>query len=163
MRNNNVIYVVGPTASGKTSLSVELALHFNAEVVSADSMQIYKGITIASAAPTAEETKGVKHHLVEFLELDDAFSVAQYVDLARKAIDDIHSRGKSCIVTGGTGLYISSLTDNILFSDEDEDSDLRKSIEAEMEQKGAEELLSQLAELTLLRLQGYIQIINAES
>jgi len=146
MKNNNVIYVVGPTASGKTSLAVDLALHFNAEVISADSMQIYKGMTIASAAPTEEETKGVKHHLVEFLELNDSFSVAQYVSLARKTIDDIHNRGKNCIVAGGTGLYINSLADNIQYSEEEVNSELRKSLEEDMETYGAEAMLARLSE-----------------
>jgi len=141
----NVIYVVGPTASGKTTLGVDLALKYNAEVVSADSMQIYKGISIATAAPTTKETKGVKHHLIEFLELYESFTVADYVSVARKKINDILGSGKNCIVVGGTGLYINSLVDNIIFSPQENDVDLRKSLEAEMEEKGAEAMLEYLA------------------
>ena len=141
----NLIYVVGPTASGKTSLGVNLALKYNAEVVSADSMQIYKGISIATAAPKLVETMGIKHHLTEFLDLDTAFSVADYVELARNTIDGIFESGKNCIVVGGTGLYINSLADNIVFVKEETDLELRSSLTKEMEEIGAEAMLEYLS------------------
>ena len=144
---NNLIFVVGPTASGKTSLSIELALRFNAEIVSADSMQIYKEISIASAAPTDAEKKGVVHHLLEFLELDSTFTVAEYSTLARKTIDDVLKRGKNCIVVGGTGLYINTLADNIEFSVQEDNSDIRANLEDEMEQFGAEYMLEKLRKI----------------
>ena len=115
------VFIVGPTASGKTSLSIEIAKRFGGEIVCADSMQIYKGIHIASAAPTKEEMCGIPHHLVEFLNLEDNFSVADYVKLARKTIADINSVGKLPVIVGGTGLYINSLLDNIEYTEQETD------------------------------------------
>ncbi|MBP3626981.1 MAG: tRNA (adenosine(37)-N6)-dimethylallyltransferase MiaA [Clostridia bacterium] len=145
MINNKVIFIVGPTASGKTSLSLEIAKHFDGEIISADSMQIYNGIHIASAAPDEAEKQGIPHHLIEFLEADNTFSVADYVLLARKKIDEIISRGKLPIVVGGTGLYIDSLVDNIEFIEEKTDYELRSKLEAHMEKIGAEEMLKELS------------------
>ncbi|MBR6532982.1 MAG: tRNA (adenosine(37)-N6)-dimethylallyltransferase MiaA [Clostridia bacterium] len=141
-----VLFVVGPTASGKTSLSIELAKKFGGEIISADSMQIYKGIHIASAAPDMEEREGIPHHLIEFLSLDDKFSVAEYVKLARECIKEISSRGKLPIIVGGTGLYITSLLDNIEFSDAVTDTYLRKNLEDQFDKLGGEEMLRLLAE-----------------
>ena len=101
---NKVIFVVGPTASGKTDLSVKLSKEIGGEIVSADSMQIYKGIHIASAAPDIEEMSGIPHHLMEFLDLNEQFSVADYVKIAREKIKEIIGRGNIPIVVGGTGL-----------------------------------------------------------
>lgn len=141
----NLIFVVGPTASGKTGLGVKLAKHYNAEVISADSMQIYKGISIASAAPTADETEGINHRMVEFLNLTDSFTVADYAEKARREIDSVFKSGKNCIVVGGTGLYINALADNIEFFHEEENTSLRAELEAEMQEKGAESMLELLA------------------
>ena len=140
-----VIFIVGPTASGKTSLSLEIAEHFSGEIISADSMQIYKGIHIASAAPDEEEKRGIPHHLIEFLGIESEFSVADYVLLARKKIDEIISRKKVPIVVGGTGLYINSLLDNIEFIEEKVDYKLRKELEAKMDEIGAEAMLTELS------------------
>ena len=147
MQKIPLIAVVGPTASGKTKLGIELAKAFNGEVVSADSMQVYKGISIASAAPTAEETCGIPHHLVEFLELGREFSVADYVNLAKEKINEIYIRGKTPILVGGTGLYVNSLIDGIDFSSENYDKEIRSHLEKEMEDLGAEALLQRLAEV----------------
>ena len=117
-----VAAVLGPTASGKTELSVELAKAFNGEIVSADSMQIYKGMDIATAKPTAEEMKGVSHHLIGFLDKTEKFSVARYVELAKKAVSDISTRGRLPFIVGGTGLYADSLLNNIAFTDNSTDS-----------------------------------------
>ncbi len=144
--SKKVIFIVGPTASGKTALSIELAKRFGGEIVSADSMQIYKGIHIASAAPDEDEMCGIRHHLLEFLSTDKQFSVAEYVELARKCIDDIYNRGKLPIVVGGTGLYISSLLDNTKYSDEQTDYELRQRLEEEFDRVGAEEMLRRLSE-----------------
>lgn len=103
-----VLVVAGPTASGKTGLGVELALKINGEVISADSMQIYKGMDILTAKPTKDEMKGIPHHLIGFLNLEESFSVADYLDLAKNKINEVISKGKQPIVVGGTGLYISS-------------------------------------------------------
>ena len=106
---NNVICICGPTASGKTGLAVALAKKLDAEVVSCDSMQIYRGMDIGTAKPDAAEMEGVPHHLLDAAEPGEDFSVGRYVQLADAAISDIHSRGKIAIVCGGTGLYMDSL------------------------------------------------------
>lgn len=141
-----MIFVVGPTASGKTALSIALAKEFDGEIISADSMQIYKGIHIASAAPDVEEQDGIPHHLLEFLELNSSFSVADYTKLARKKIDEISERGKIPIVVGGTGLYISALLDNTKFTDAKTDEKLRGELEKKFDTLGGEEMLKKLSE-----------------
>ncbi len=143
------IFILGPTASGKTSISIELAKKFNGEIISADSMQIYKDIHIASAAPDQNEKEGIEHHLIEFLDIYENFSVADYVLQARKLIKSINSRGKLPIIVGGTGLYISSLLDNIEFSDVDTDYDLRLKLEKEFDEIGGKKMLERLAEFDL--------------
>ena len=139
--------MVGPTASGKTALSIALAKRFDAEIVSCDSMQIYKSMDIGTAKPSKEEMDGVVHHLIDFLEPCENFSVAQYVKLASEAIADINSRGKRVVLVGGTGLYFSSLIDNIVFSENDSDPALRAELEALAREKGSEHLLEILREL----------------
>ena len=140
-----LVVVCGPTASGKTKLAVDLALKFGGEVVSADSMQIYRGMDIASAKPTEEEKMGVPHHLMDFLDPREPFSVADYAVLARKAIADIHSRGKLPIMCGGTGLYINTVVDNIEFDDTGSDPEYREELRRLAEEKGAGYLLDMLA------------------
>lgn len=120
-----VLAVCGPTASGKTWLGIELAKKYGGEVISADSMQIYKGMDIASAKPSKEEMQGIPHHLIDFLDRDIAFSVADYVELANEKIHEVLDRGKLPIIVGGTGLYIDSLLDNIKFSETKGDGNYR--------------------------------------
>ncbi|MCM1284829.1 MAG: tRNA (adenosine(37)-N6)-dimethylallyltransferase MiaA [Acetobacter sp.] len=120
-----IIVVAGPTASGKTAIGIEIAKAINGEVISADSMQVYKGMSIATAAPTKEETSQIPHHLIEFLSPDENFSVALWCELARKKIDDITARGKIPVIVGGTGLFIDSLVDNVLFENVDVNTELR--------------------------------------
>ena len=139
-----LIVVAGPTASGKTSLGVELAKRLDGEVVSADSMQIYKGMDIASAMPAAEEMQGVPHHMLAILSQGERYSVAAYCEQANKCIADIVSRGKQPIVVGGTGLYISSLVDNIEFTQESTDLGLREKLSKRLETEGAATLLEEL-------------------
>ena len=136
-----LLVICGPTASGKTRLAVELAKRLNGEVVSADSMQIYKGMSIATAKPTIDEMQGVPHHLIDFLEPDKAFSVADYVKLAKEIVFDIHTRGKLPIICGGTGLYISSLIDNISFDDTSSNNEIRLRLEKEAEKYGIKVIL----------------------
>jgi tRNA dimethylallyltransferase len=114
--NNKIplLCIVGPTASGKTGLSVELAERYNGEIVSCDSMQIYKGMDIATAKVTKEEARGIPHHLVDFLPIGEAFSVSDYVKLAHKVIAEIYERGKLPILVGGTGLYYSYLNHTLI-------------------------------------------------
>ncbi len=135
-----VIAVVGPTASGKTDIGIMLAKEFDGEIVSADSMQIYKGMDIATAKPSQEEMQGIPHHLIDFLERDCAFSVADYVNLAGQKINDIISRGRIPIIVGGTGLYIDSLLDNIKFSETKKDEEYCTSLERFAEEHGNKEL-----------------------
>ena len=142
-----VIAVCGPTASGKTAVGVELALRLGGEVVSADSMQIYKGLAISTAKPSPEEMRGVPHHLMDFLEPDEPFSVADYVKMARECISDIRSRGKLPIIVGGTGLYINSLIDNISFDHIVSDDSLRKELEEEAVKMGKEHMHEKLRSL----------------
>ncbi|MBR2489267.1 MAG: tRNA (adenosine(37)-N6)-dimethylallyltransferase MiaA [Clostridia bacterium] len=145
MKKIKAIFIVGPTASGKTGLSIELAKKFSGEIISADSMQVYKGIHIASAAPDTEEKQGIPHYMLEFLEKDVQFSVADYVKSARKLILEISEKGKLPIIVGGTGLYISSLLDNTEYTEEETDLKLRQKLETEFDTLGAEEMLRKLS------------------
>lgn len=140
-----VVVVAGATASGKTSLAIALAKAFGGEVISADSMQIYREMNIGTAKPTAEEMDGVPHHIIDFLSPEESFSVAEFCEMAHKAAADIHSRGRLVIVAGGTGLYIDSFINDTDF-DEEEGGEIRKELEKRAEAEGAEVLLSELAE-----------------
>jgi len=141
-----VAVVVGPTASGKTSLAVEIAKIFDGEVVSADSMQIYKGMDIATAKPTTHEMQGIPHHLISIVGADETFSVNEFKIAATKAIDDILSRNKLPIVAGGTGFYIDTLVSNTEFLDY-EKSDIRKQLENKLEQEGITSLYNELCRI----------------
>lgn len=147
MSGIKTVFIVGPTASGKTDLGIKLAKRLDGEIVSADSMQIYKNISIASAVPSVEEMDGIKHYLLEFLEPEREFSVADYVGLARNAVKEINSIGKLPIVVGGTGLYINSLADNIAFTDEPENSAVREELSKRFCEVGGEKMLAKLAEI----------------
>ncbi len=140
-----VISVVGPTASGKTKLSVELAKRFNGEIVSADSMQIYKGMQIATAKPDKEEKCGITHHLMDFLPASETYSVAMYVKEASACINEINSRNKLPIIVGGTGLYVDSLLNNVKFSDENRDDNICKELREIYNNEGIEKLLEILS------------------
>ena len=106
---NNIICIAGPTASGKTALAVELAKEFNGEVVSCDSMQVYRRMDIGTAKPTGDEMQGIPHHMIDVAEPDEDFSVSRYCCMASPIVDDIVARGKTAIIAGGTGLYMDSL------------------------------------------------------
>lgn len=144
-----VVSIVGPTASGKTKLAVKLAQKFNGEIVSADSMQIYKGMQIATAKPTIEETQGVMHHLIDFVSPDETYSVAMFVKDASKCIADINSIGKLPFIVGGTGLYVDSLLNNITFSDEQRDEKLSLELYKIYEEQGIDTLLKMLSEFDM--------------
>lgn len=147
MKKIPVIAVVGPTASGKTSLSIEIAKRFSGQVVSADSMQIYEKMNIATAKPTDSEMQGIPHHLIGFQPIDKKFSVAEYVTLAKEYIEKIHSVGDIPVIAGGTGLYVDSLLQNIQFSQEYENTEIRKELTALFDEKGAEFMLGWLREI----------------
>ncbi len=142
-----VIAVVGPTASGKTSLSIEIAKRFSGQVVSADSMQIYEKMNIATAKPTEEEMQGIPHHLIGFQPIDKKFSVAEYVDLANECIHKIYNAGDLPVIAGGTGLYVDSLLQNIQFSKEESNTEIREELIEMFQEKGAEYMLNWLGEI----------------
>ena len=142
---NDLICIAGPTASGKTGLAVALAQALNGEVVSCDSMQIYRGMDVGTAKPTPEEMQGVPHHLLDVADPGEDFSVGRYVRLATEAITDIHSRGRTAIVAGGTGLYLDSLVKGEEFAPPSREGE-RKFLEDAAEQKGIEYVYDMLME-----------------
>ncbi|MBZ4646549.1 MAG: tRNA dimethylallyltransferase [Petroclostridium sp.] len=147
MSQKPLIVIVGPTAVGKTGLSVELALKINGEIISADSMQIYKYMDIGTAKATPKERKGVKHYLLDEITPDEEFSVARYKELADRYIDEIISKGKLPIMVGGTGLYVNAVTDNIKFSETICDWDYRNQLQILAETNGNEYLHKMLEEV----------------
>lgn len=136
MKKPKVIVICGPTASGKTKLSIEVAKMVNGEIVSADSMQIYKDMTIGTAKPTTEEMQGIKHYLIDFVSPDKRYSVAEYKNDATNAIEEIISKGKTPIVVGGTGLYVNSLIYEIEYPSVELDMNYRKKLEEIAEKEG---------------------------
>ncbi len=141
-----LLVIAGPTASGKTALAVALSKRLNGEVVSADSMQIYQGIPIATACPSEEERDGVPHHLQEFMPLTASFSVARYAALARETIADIAARGRLPVLCGGTGLYIAAVTDNVQYEEQDDTrtAQIRARLQAESEALGDQAMWDKL-------------------
>ena len=139
--------IVGPTASGKTSLSIDIAKHFDGEIVSADSMQIYRRMNIGTAKPTETEKQGIVHHLMDFVEPDQAFSVADYKDSAIAAIHDIVDRGKTAIIVGGTGLYINALTQKWGFPDIKTDPEIRRKLTAAYNTQPPEAIYKRLEQI----------------
>ena len=140
-----VLVIAGPTASGKTKISIELAKRLNGEIISADSMQIYKYMNIGTAKPTEEEKEGIPHYLMDFLEPDEKFSVAQYKEMATKYIEEILSKNKVPIIVGGTGLYINSVTEEINFDTEIvENKKIREELEKISLEQGNEGLYEEL-------------------
>ena len=142
-----ILVICGPTASGKTALAVELARRHNGEVVSADSMQTYRRMDIGTAKPTLEEMGGVPHHMLDVADPEEDFSVARYVDMAAKCVDDILSRGRMPILAGGTGLYIDSLLSGRTFAPFQPDSPLRGQLEEQLRREGGAAMLSRLAQV----------------
>ncbi len=140
---DNIICVVGPTASGKTALAIELAKELNGEVVSCDSMQIYRRMDIGTAKPTPEEMQGIPHHMIDICEPTEDFSVSRYTDMASPIVDDILARGKTAIIAGGTGLYVDSLIKGNHFVDVPATGH-REILEARVDAEGVEPLLAQL-------------------
>lgn len=142
-----IIAVIGPTASGKTGLAVKIAEKFNGEVVSADSMQIYSELTIGTAKPTENEMCGIPHHLIGHKSIDDEYSVVDYVEEAKKAIEDICSRGKIPVLCGGTGLYVDSLLSNTEFSEIKSDPEIRERLFKYANEYGNDALFEKLKEI----------------
>ncbi len=138
-----IVVIAGPTAGGKTSLSIEVARVFNAEIISADSMQVYRGMDIGTAKPTEEERKGIPHHLLNVVDPDEPFNAALYRSLAQAAAMEVIGRGKVCLVVGGTGLYIKSLLQG-LFDCPPATRELRQSLDLEWESDGEAGLYKKL-------------------
>lgn len=140
MKKPKVIVICGPTASGKTALSIQLAQKVNGEIVSADSMQIYKDMNIGSAKPTKEEMQGITHYMIDFVSPEDRYSVAEYKKQATLAIEEILKKGKVPIIVGGTGLYVDSLIYEIEYQDMEFDKEYREKLEKIARQEGLERL-----------------------
>lgn len=145
--SKKAIVVVGPTASGKTSLGIYIAKKYNGEVISADSMQIYKGMSVSTAKPTIEEMDGVKHHLIDFVDITDTYSVSDYCRDAKAVFDDIVSRGKLPVIVGGTGLYIDSFITNTRFFDDAQSDEIRKRLQKQANDEGLDVLYNRLKEI----------------
>lgn len=141
-----LIVVAGPTASGKTGLATQIAQYTDGEIVSADSMQIYKYMDIGSAKPTKEERAQAVHHMIDFLEPNESYSVADYTKDAHEVIADIVSRGRMPIMCGGTGLYINSVVNDVTFGEVETDYELRENLRKEAEERGGEHLIEMLRE-----------------
>ncbi len=146
MKKTKIIAVIGPTASGKTALAVKLAKLFNGEVISADSMQVYRGMDIATAKPDEKEMSGIKHHLISIINPDEEFSVSEFKERAKDAINDITSRGKLPIIAGGTGLYVDTLLNNTTFLDNTKSEEIRCELQKRAEEEGTQKLYDELKE-----------------
>lgn len=144
--SGKIVCVVGPTASGKTALGVALALEHDGEVVSADSMQLYRHMDVGTAKPTAEEMRGVPHHMLDVAGPEENYSVARYAEEATRCVEDILSRGKLPLVVGGTGLYVDALVSGRDFAPPAGDPGCRKRLEAEAQEQGGAFLLERLRE-----------------
>ena len=142
-----VIVIAGPTASGKTSTSIKIAKELNGEIISADSMQVYKEMNIGTAKPSMEERDGVMHYLMDIVSPDELYNVTMYKKMAEEAIEEILAKGKVPIIVGGTGLYISTLINGIEFSEVQEDTEYRNEMQALAESKGPNYLHDMLREV----------------
>ena len=142
-----VVCVVGPTASGKTKMGAALARRFNGEVVSVDSMQIYRGMSIGTAAPTAEEMAGIPHHMIAVADPAESWSVARYVAEADKCVQDILLRGKLPVLVGGTGLWLDALIRGTDFAQGHQGTEVRQALQRRMETEGAAALLEELRQI----------------
>jgi tRNA dimethylallyltransferase len=144
---NKVIFVIGPTAVGKSALAIELAKRLDGEIISADSMQVYKDMDIGTAKPSKEELKEVPHHLIDIVEPDKPWSVTEFIERTKELIADIISRKKLPIVCGGTGMYLNALLEGYSFPEIKKDDILRKKLEGEAKTYGSEHLYEQLKKI----------------
>ena len=148
-----VIVICGPTASGKTSLSIKLAKQIKGEIVSADSMQIYQDMNIGTAKPTKEEMQGIKHYLIDFVSPEKRYSVAEYKKDAKKVIKEILKKGKVPIIVGGTGLYIDSLIYEIEYPNIKFDEAYRKKLEDKVKKEGLDSIYKEAEKIDPLAIQ----------
>lgn len=142
-----LIIIAGPTASGKTSVSVKLAQAINGEIISADSMQVYRGMTIGTAKVLPEEMDGVRHHLIDVLEPDDGCSIARFQSMVKEALEDIYRRGKVPILAGGTGFYIQAIVNDVDFREDEGDRHYREQLEKRAQADGGEALYQVLLQV----------------
>lgn len=142
---NKIIIIAGPTASGKTNLSVEIAKHLNTDIISCDSMQIYKGMDIGTAKVSTSEMQGVKHHMIDIVNPDQPFSVSDYFDMVKPIIDKLHAENKIPLICGGTGLYIDAILYPLTMGAKDES--IRNKLQLELEQYGPEYMHNKLKEI----------------
>ena len=147
MNKNKVIFIVGPTASGKSDMAMSIAKTFDCEIISCDSMQIYKGLNIGTAKESDENRQKVKHYLIDVVNFDEEFSVAQFQKLAFEAMDETWQKGKTPLIVGGTGLYVESLLKPLSFSNTDKDTAIREQLKNDLEKYGAVELFRRLSEV----------------
>lgn len=147
MKKQPLVVLTGPTAVGKTELSISLAKQINGEIISADSMQVYTKMDIGTAKIKKEEMDGVKHYLIDVLDPSEDFNVVRFQTMAKQAMEEIYAKGKIPIVVGGTGFYIQALLNNINFDDNDADTSYREELEALVKEKGAEYLHNMLREV----------------
>lgn len=141
------VVVVGATASGKTSLGVHIARNFGGEVISADSMQIYKDLSVSTAKPTLQEMCGVKHHLIDFLDITEKYSVSSYCKDARIVFDELTQKGVLPVIVGGTGLYIDSFLTNTQFIESAVSEKIRENLKEELQLRGIDEMYSELRQI----------------
>lgn len=141
-----LVVILGPTASGKTALAIEVALKTGGEIISADSMQVYRGMDIGTAKPDISERRGVKHHLIDVAEPEENFSAGRFAAMAHRAIKEVHQKGKIPILAGGTGLYIDIVTQNTYLSDAASDEGLRARLALAAKTSGREALYNELRE-----------------
>lgn len=144
-----VIIIGGATASGKSSLAMELAKKLNTEIISCDSMQVYREMNIGTAKPSIEDMRAVKHYMIDIINPDEEFNVVKYVSMVNPLIEDILSRNKIPIIVGGTGLYVEALMNNIDFSEESTDLEYRKKMEKVAKEKGNENIYNMLKEIDI--------------
>lgn len=144
-----IVAIVGPTATGKTKLSIELAKAKNGEIISADSMQIYRNLNIGTAKPTSSEMQEIKHYMIDIKDVTEDFSVAMYCKIAHNLIKQINEKGKLSFLVGGTGLYIDSLVNNIKFYESEVNRDLRKDLNFKLHEKGVQALIDELSEFDI--------------
>ena len=149
---DKIICVVGPTASGKTALAVELAKYTGGEVVSCDSMQIYRRLSIGTAKPTVEEMQGIPHHMIDICEPDEDFSVSRYVEMATPIVEDILARGKTAIIAGGTGLYVDNLIRGGEFAPTPS-TGCRERLEERLQREGLDSLIAELRQIDPVALE----------
>lgn len=144
--SKKLVIIAGPTAVGKTDISIAIAKRINGEIISADSMQVYKNMNIGTAKIKKEEMQGITHYLIDILDVKDEFNITIFQELAKKAIDEIYAKGKIPILVGGTGFYIQALLYDIEFEDENEEEKtvLRRELELEYEEKGADFMYNKL-------------------